>query len=211
MTISVKLTESFSAINKKINHVLSKELNKRITKNTRQATRMFMAAIPIWIRQQPEIQSLLAHGTPGSLNAKFGLSPGSASGAVDSIISAVVSSMHIKIAKVSSRLQGAVEFNFQSTDFVNLLNLGDGHQRTELGADLHWLDWLLTKGDIVIIKGYHYEPSSGGRSRGGTMGQSGFFRVDPQYSGTETDNFITRAFLGREREISQILVSLLRQ
>ncbi len=186
MTISVKLTESFSAINKKINHVLSKELNKRITKNTRQATRMFMAAIPIWIRQQPEIQSLLAHGTPGSLNAQFGLSPGSASGAVDSIISAVVSSMHIKIAKVSSRLQGAVEFNFQSTDFVNLLNLGDGHQRTELGA-------------------------SGGRSRGGTMGQSGFFRVDPQYSGTETDNFITRAFLGREREISQILVSLLRQ
>ena len=80
MTISVKLTESFSAINKKINHVLSKELNKRITKNTRQATRMFMAAIPIWIRQQPEIQSLLAHGTPGSLNAQFGLSPGSASG-----------------------------------------------------------------------------------------------------------------------------------
>ena len=32
MTISVKLTESFSAINKKINHVLSKELDEKVAR-----------------------------------------------------------------------------------------------------------------------------------------------------------------------------------
>ena len=111
---------------------------------------------------------------------------------------------------MSNRLTGGIEFNFQPADFANLLGLPQGHQVTNKAADLHWLDWLLTKGDTVIVKGYSYEPSGKGRSGGGSMKTGGFFRIDPSYSGTTINNFITRAFVGRETQLAKILSSFLR-
>ena len=210
MTLSIRLTEPFSVINKKINFAMAEELNKRMRKNSRRSVNMFKLLIPNWIMEQPEVTSLLANGVPTSLNAQFGLSPGNAQEAVKEIVSAVATSMVVKFIPISPKLKGGVQFDFQSADFANLLGLGDGHQYTKLGVDLHWLDWLLTKGDTTIVKGYHYEPSSGGRSRGGTMKMTGYFRVPPEHAGTITDNFITRAFDNRERQISQVLSNLLR-
>jgi len=210
MTLSIRLTEPFSVINKKINFAMAEELNKRIRKNSRRSVNMFKVIIPNWIMEQPEVSSLLANGVPISLNAQFGLSPGNAQEAVKEIVSAVATSMTVKFMPISPKLKGGVQFDFQSADFANLLGLADGHQYTKLGVDLHWLDWLLTKGDTTIIKGYHYEPSSEGRSRGGTMKMTGYFRIPPEHAGTITNNFITRAFDNRERQISQILSNLLR-
>lgn len=210
MTLSIRLTEPFSVINKKINFAMAEELNKRMRKNSRRSVNMFKVIIPNWIMEQPEVSSLLANGVPISLNAQFGLSPGNAQEAVKEIVSAVATSMTVKFMPISPKLKGGVQFDFQSADFANLLGLADGHQYTKLGVDLHWLDWLLTKGDTTIIKGYHYEPSSEGRSRGGTMKMTGSFRIPPEHAGTITNNFITRAFDNRERQISQILSNLLR-
>ena len=80
--------------------------------------------------------------------------------------------------------------------------------RTEKGADLHWLDWLLTLGDKTIVIGYEYKPGTGGRSGGGTMTKGTAFRVSPSYSGTIEDNFITRAFSNKEKEVSSILMGI---
>lgn len=59
-----------------------------------------------------------------------------------------------------------------------------------------WLEWLLTKGDSIVVAGYcvWYTPGNpNSRSGGAVMGKKGSFRIPPQYSGTPENNFISRA------------------
>ena len=205
MSITIELVDSFDVINSKINKAIAKEMNKRISRRAAKGRDTFKKVIFQWVMEQQEMQSLMAQGVPGSLNAAFGLTHPN----VGDIASSVASAMSIKFTKISDTLKGGIEFNFQPDNFANLLGLAEGHQVTEMGSDLHWLDWLLTKGDTVIIKGYTYRPSTEGRSRGGTMELGGFFRVDPKYSGTKENNFITRSFEGRDKVLNKILASFL--
>jgi hypothetical protein len=46
---------------------------------------------------------------------------------------------------------------------------------------------------------------SEGRSRGGVMDKGGSWRVPPAYSGTADDNFITRAFEGKSKQIQKLV------
>lgn len=192
-----------------INEQISSEMNKRVRKNKNKVSRDFKFLIRGWIESSPEIQSLLSQGTPGSLNAAFGLSPGSPNMAVESIVNAITNSIVVSFSNIDRNLNGSATFNFLSKTFVSLLGLPDGHQKTEAGTDLHWLDWLLTKGDTTIVQGFFYKPSGKGRSGGGTMQFGGAFRVPAQFSGTVENNFVTRAFQGKDKEISAALRGLL--
>jgi len=207
MTISLELIESFSTIEDNIYKSLAVELNKKLPGRVRRGTSLLKRRIKDWMMESVEINSLLLHGIPSSLNAVFGLT--ASRQAVDAIVSAISNSFVIEFKPISRKLTGSVTFHFQPKDFAELLGLPEGHQFTEVGTDLHWLEWLLLKGDLVVVKGYVYEPSHKGRSGGGTMGIGGVFRVPPQFSGTVDDNFITRAFLGRDKELARILTSFL--
>ncbi len=210
MTISVSLLESNSQIQAKIYKELARQLNGLVRKNKNNVLRKLKDYIKVWVAQSPEMASLLSQGLDGSLNALFGLIPGSPVSAVDAIASSVADATSINIKNVSQRnLAGTIEFNFQSADFANLLALPEGHQLSEEGIDLHWLDWLLTKGDSIIIQGYYYDPKGEGRSGGGTMKLGGTFRVPPEFSGTTGNNFVTRLFEGKQKALQNVLSNLL--
>jgi len=208
MTIRIELKQSKNQI-EKISSQITNYLNGKLRKNYSRVVNSLNQKIPVWIREQPEIQSLLQQGIPGELNTVFGLIPGQASLTVQNIIDAIKSSTTINIEKLNRKYSGDISFSFQSSDFSNLLGLASGYVTTEKGENLHWLDWLLMRGDSVILVGYQYEPTLGvGRSGGGIMVKSGFFRVPPQYSGNPQNNFITRAFSNREAEIQKIMMRL---
>jgi hypothetical protein len=64
---------------------------------------------------------------------------------------------------------------------------------------IDWLKWLLTEGNNIIISDFRvkYTPDNvKSRSGGAIMIQKGSFRIPPQFSGTEDDNFITRSLEG---------------
>lgn len=208
MTIRLKLTTPQKKIEEMIAEQSTDYLNRKIRKNYTRVVNSLRQKIPFWIRSQPEIQSLLSEGIPGSLNALFGLYSGDAARATSDIIEAIKQSTQIRIDKINRKYQGNIEFNFQATDFRNLLSLNSGHIMTEKSQDLHWLEWLLTAGDAVIIVGYRYEPKLSGRSGGGVMAKGNFFRVPPQFSGTLENNFITRALSGRDKEIEPVVARL---
>ena len=66
-----------------------------------------------------------------------------------------------------------------------------------------WLDWLLTEGDRILVSGFSLELGQGlGRSWGGRMVEApiGSWRIEPQYAGTLTDNFVTRALAEKKLE-----------
>ena len=211
-SITIKLLESNKKIQAKIYNEIRKELNKRIRKNTLSVENQLRALVMTLLRQSPEMVSLGSIG-PETLSGHFGIPAGQAAYAVDSIISSIANSLVIKVEKIDAKLRGSISFNFQERTFSNLLSLISGHVQTRAGSDLHWLEWLLLKGDTTIIVGYEYLPSTKGRSRGGTMVPAwggGAWRVPPQFSGTESNNFITRAFQGGDKEISKILKGLLK-
>lgn len=204
----IRITESASSLNKKLSKELAQQINSRLRKNKSRIENKLRGLIPAWIRSSPEIASLNDEGIQGSLNAQFGLYPGQAGSATDAIVSAVVSTVEVRIRSVSRNLNTSalVEFVVQPLSYDNLLFIPEGTViQTTNGKPLPWLEWLLTLGNTIVVAGYQYTPEDLGRSGGGTMNPGTGWRVPPQYSGTIEDNFITRALANRETQIQPIL------
>jgi hypothetical protein len=204
--ITLKLLDSVAEIEKKVNEAIADLVNKEISNSKTTILQKCQSLINGWILAQPEIISLNS-SSPESLAGQFGLLPGQAISATTSVINAIKDSITIKIATFNNKLQGGITVEFQPSNFLNILNIPQGHTPIK-GGDLHWMDWLIKRGDNIIIVNYQYDPKSGvGRSGLGHMIGGGAFRVPPQFSGTEKDNFITRALVGptQEIEIASIL------
>lgn len=198
--LTIKLLDSNKQIEDKIKAAFSEEINNVIQKNINTLLEQSKNLAVNLISSQPELISLSSK-TIGSLKGQFGIRDGEDLSATFDIIKAVKESVSIKFVKYNKKLTGGgLEINFQPSDFTNLLGLQSGHVIYE-GGDLHWLSWLLTEGNRAIIIGYYYDPETGvGRSGLGTMSEGGIFRVPPEFSGTRTNNFVTRALIGKYQE-----------
>lgn len=210
MTITLKLVESTDQIESNILSFISNQFNSSMKSNKSKFVNEIKLLIPQWILNQPEIQSLSSND-PSSLIGQFGITMNSTA-VINAIVSSVVNSTTISIVPYDKKLKnGGIELNIQPDNFANLLGLSQGHSVYN-GGDLHWLDWLLNRGDEIIVVGYEYYPQTGlGRSKLGNMKKSGTFRVPPEFSGTDANNFITRALVGvePEKQIAKIFEKIL--
>lgn len=107
---------------------------------------------------------------------------------------------------------GGSKIRVQPTDYLNLLTLPSAFVITEKGVSLPWLDWMLNYGDNIIVANFGVKYTDGGRSGGATMSAAlAPFRINPAFSGTKEDNFISRALNTRitdiEGKIWQIILS----
>lgn len=70
-----------------------------------------------------------------------------------------------------------------------------GSYTTEKGSVIPWFEWLTSLGDRIIIREYETEVGHPDSSRTGDMImiQGKGWRIPPEYSGTPTNNFVTRA------------------
>jgi len=200
--ITLKLTQSIFEIQNRINEATAKELNKIIRRRKAITLGKLKNATAGWIAETDEIASI-TNTAPNELKALFGITGSKA--AVQAIIQAVADSVIVEIQPFDKKLNGSVIFKFQPENNLNLLGLKEGHQITEKGADLHWLDWLLTKGDSVVVIGYRYSPRENGRGGRGIMRKGGTFRVNPKYSGIIGNNFVSKAFIGKEQQVVKII------
>ncbi len=204
MSISLRLTDSIKDIEMEINKGIADYVNKKLSSNQNRIINSIRSLVPNWILAQPEMISL-ASNDPTSLAGYFGIA-GDASSIATKIAISVADSLTFKLDNFKNNLNGGFEVYIQPTTFENLIVLKEGHS-AYMGGNLHWLDWLLTKGDEIIISNFQYNPQTGlGRSGLGNMIPGGVFRVPPQYSGTRTNNFVTRALVGSEQDkaITQI-------
>ncbi len=192
--IEVTLKEDNAAFKSKVYGAVAKYLNSLLFRKRGAILRDIRAIIPNWIKSQPEMQELISNNGVGSLAAELGLVYGSGPEAVEAIARAMANSVAIDVSKVDAKsLKGGVKLQFMPATFEELLAIPEGHVITEKGQDLHWLKWLLLEGFKVIIVGYKFNFKRAGRSQGGYMNEGGVWRVPPQYAGTQSDNFVTRA------------------
>lgn len=197
MSLSIQLVDSIPDLTKNINEAIATLVNRTLARNITYITEEVRKLIKPLLENQPEIQSLKS-SDPQSLVGLFGIS-GSTDGIVNAIVNAVTDSIEVKLKPYSKNLKGGLEINIQPSNFSNLLSLPQGHTVYKNG-DLHWLDWLLIRGDTIIIADYQYTPGVGlGRSKLGNMSSGGSFRIPPQFSGTRDDNFVTRALIGQDQ------------
>lgn len=137
------------------------------------------------IKNEPEYYSLLS----GRLLGEFGLTDPTSK--LDAILAQLSKQILVSFDKNTLKVQAI------HADLKDILALPEALQLTNKGVQLDWLDWLLVKGDRVIIREYIVEPALGRKSRTGlaimVKEKRGKWKVPSQYSGTIRKNWITRA------------------
>jgi hypothetical protein len=211
LVLTVKLLESDKIIQAKIFLAMARELRKIFTRSRERIQKALRKFVRDTMVTQPEIREL----NGGILQGAFGLKRGTEARVIEDIINAISSSVHVELEEVSpvggKDLRGGMSIYIQPSDFSNLLTLSSGIVKTERLDHLPWLRWLLTEGDRVLIGDVEVKYKSGtGRSTLATMQKSGVFRVPPSYSGTEDNNFITRAFAESEGSLTYLIQNNLR-
>lgn len=190
----------------KIKRNLSRALQKDIMNIFKSSAPKIESQIKAIIRQAlsicPEIVSL----RQGTLRMEFGIPID----ATDEIINAIVDSTFVYFRNFNffqKNINNVLSIYIQPQDFQNLISNAYANVITERGEVLPWLEWLLVGGDAVQIMGYEVEYGlfETSRSGGAIMIPTGYFKVDPQFSGTPEDNFITRAISPYGDKITQII------
>ena len=203
LEIRIKLKDDAAIIQRKISQAIAQEFNNQIRTGINNIERDVKSLARDLLSASPEIQSL----RNGELRGAFGIPQ-----AIDptfEIIEAIVQSIDVTHTIVSGGrggLTGGLTIEAQPADLSNLLSLPNSKVVTEKGVTLPWLQWLLTLGDKIIITEFEVNYEDGaGRSGLASMSKGGTFRVNPSFSGTTENNFITRAFDGSENRIGRII------
>lgn len=156
------------------------------------------------------VQSLLY----GTLRDDLGLFSNTVQITVNNIVKYISENMIIRIRQ-SSKNRAAYTITaelIKAGDIQNIVSLPIS-TFPSTGGEVHWLEWLITKGSQVILGDYWIFPYAEGRTRsGGTkimkklISSSGEpFRIDPEYAGTTDNNFIRTAVLDVEDEILNVI------
>lgn len=184
----MRIIEKNSDIEKAINSLIAKESTSILNRKKGLIRQRIVSIVTQAIALSPTLNSL----SYGDLKYDFGLEFDPS----EQIIAAVVSSIRLSITPFqyrSNSFAGGVKLYIQPSTYNNLLTLSIASQDIENGDSIPWLEWLLLKGDSVIVYDYSVEYGPYGRSGGAKMVQGGVFKVNPIHSGTREDNFITRA------------------
>jgi hypothetical protein len=134
---------------------------------------------------------------------------------LDTIINIIDQNMKVEFTTITGKqkLRGKIRIRMVQSDFLDIVRSPAGRQITEVGEVLDWLDWLLYRGDNVIIADFDVITSSYlgrdvGRTGGGIMVKNfnrGRWSVPSEHSGIQTDNFITRAIDSVSNRIQQVI------
>ena len=206
--LTLKLIDSVKDVTSKVFKAIASKINRAISSSKPSILSDLKTQVVEWLNDEQVIKGLRG---AGSLNAEIGLPAGHAASAADLIVNAVVESMDINFKQFNEKMAGGMSIGIQPLDFQNVLNIGKATILTEKGQQLNWLEWLLKSGNRIIIRDYSIEYGRyAKRSRSGEGAimverKSGGWRMPAQYAGVEENNFITRAFEGKESEISKII------
>ena len=163
------------------------------------------------VRNSEEYRSLL----DGQLKAEFGLPDSEAR--VETIIN-FLENTHFEYSSLlvsNGKLKGKFSLNLIKSDFSDIISLPAAIFTTEKGTDLEWLKWLLLEGDRTIIKDYEVAlgPYPNSRTGMAVMKNSikGKWSVPPQFSGTISNNWLTRAIDSVSGDIENLINSSLKR
>lgn len=186
---------------------LAQQMNQRWEKHHKRFRKNIRDLVYEIISLAPEAAELRDDGT---LAYQLGLVRGTGNSIVDKIAKRVADSMLIRFRRIRRRgknIVGGIRFGVIKSSYDDVLSLDEAKYVTLKGVTIPWLEWLLLKGDGVIIQDYGFIKTRWEGSRSGGSGQTGgvmlplkddglkiAWRITPStLSGTQDDNWLTRA------------------
>lgn len=197
----MRIVQTNAQLRTLMNKLLAKEGDKALRNASPRIKRRVKELVTAALASSKEISEI----SSGVLRLDFGLTQDP----TVEIINSVANSVYVEVRRIratKSKFGGGVTIAVQPSNYSNLLSL-PGAQQEIRGGSIPWLNWLLTRGDDIIIGNFGVEYGSMyGRTGGARMSEEfSPFRVDPRYSGTPESNFITRSLAPYEKTISKII------
>ena len=195
--LSIELLTSPDEFERMVKVAMVEKLNSIIRKSLPDFKRRISPFVYNALIRSPVYRDILV----GDLSAELGFRRGQEDRFISGIIRALSEEFILEFKPLTltanGNINGGVELKIIQADFKDILNHPLAFIKTKK-QKLHWLDWLLTWGDRIVVRDYSIVFKQTRRSRSGFAIMvkskfSPFWRVPPQFSGTLDDNWITRA------------------
>jgi hypothetical protein len=213
MRFKISILEKNKEIEQKILQALLPQVNKALGSYYKTIIPKIKIVIAEAIKSSPEYNSI----TNGVLKYELGIPDGDSR--VNSLLNIWLSNINIEPKPVTiknSQIVGGLKISLIRADLSDVLG-SDAAIITDnkTGSMVDWLNWLSLAGDKTIIRDYDFILGSNPRSRtgGGIMRYSpgsGKWKVPSEFSGTVTNNWITRSIDIAADNIENILSSTLK-
>ena len=140
-----------------IRDLLVNNLKRRIKVGLPKIENEIKAFVSKRIKASPEWKSLQS----GQLASEMGLVRGSEATVLDTILNQLINSTQIKVKTRPTKTRRGIKMNIEieSADLATLQSLPAGRVISSKGNVFEWLDWLLFRGDKVVI-GYALNDST---------------------------------------------------
>lgn len=192
--MTLKILDSARTVRRNIIRSMFFELDTMLYKSSTKIERRVKINTFLYLTGTDTYKSLIF----GDLRKEFGFYKGTETAVVSDIINEFINQIHvteIPFKVTGSGYSGGIRVDIIEKDFSKVLSLPSAEIFTEKQELLPWLEWLLLMGKRVIVKDYVVDFRSDGRSGGAIMipEQGESWRVPPEFAGTKTKNWITRA------------------
>ena len=189
---TIKLITPKRVINSRISTAIANHLNTRIPRTRSRLEQKAQMLLLKHLNASQETMSLLSR----ELRSELGIP--NPSSEIIRIFEAVASTVSVQVNRATKKGSRGVSMSIRLTAVpfdLKSITSGMGVYNTEKGVSIPWFDWLTTLGDRVIVRDYEIEGGHPQSSRTGDaiMVKGKGWRVPPSFSGTENNNFVTRA------------------
>lgn len=185
---------------------LLKQINIKLPRVIKSVNKRMQDVMSLALYQHPTVKSLIA----GKLRSEFGLADPKTS--IIPILEEIVKSVKIEINDLKLQNTSIVgKFQIVGILIGDLLSSPASSYVSEpSGSKINWLDWILRKGQKIILRNYviRFKPSP--KSRTGdaltTKWTRHNYRVSPEFAGVPNKNFITETIKSVEEKIESIVI-----
>lgn len=209
MKISIKLLESDAEVSRQIFEEIKKQISGAILASKTSIVSEIKVLIVKSLMSEPEYQSLKS----GILRAELGIQDVST---VDDIVNKLSETVELVDSPITISPKGGLKGGFklvavESETISGLISDTNAFVNDDIrGYKLPWLEWLLLKGGEKIIQNHEVEFGSSPYSRSGMAimkESSSSWRVPPQFAGSKSNNWTTRALSKIDNDIRDIIIS----
>lgn len=206
MNLSVKLLESDSVIRTKILDAIRSVMDDAMRKALYRIKPKLQDEVKQALMSEPEYLSLVS----GQLKSELGIPT---KDKIDNIINLWTSNVSMNYTGISTNargLSGSLKLEMIRSSFDDVL-VDDSAVVVDgvSGVVIPWLEWLLLYGGKIIIRNYRvvFGPYSTSRTGMAIMVESpgDNWRVPPEFAGTISNNWVTRALVKINNQITTIL------
>lgn len=201
MKFSLSLLDTNTDVRNNILQAMSKHMDKALVKTINNIEPKIRILLRNAMQLEPEYASLIS----GTLRREFGIEDVSS---IDSVVDRVVNSMKLSKQNINitnNGLNGGITLTIVPKDLSGIIDDPSAFVvDSDRGYSLPWLEWLLLKGGSIIVRNYNVQYGPNARSRSGDaimVSSNKNWRVPQQFSGTITNNWITRALSTIEEKI----------